>query len=201
MARTRDLASWELSRQRVLDAALDLFGEKGYDATTMQEIAAAVGVTKAAIYYYFPTKSALLDAILGPAHEEANRLLDEAESMPTKAERIVAALDAMIDSGVAHRRALAVLNRDPAVTRHPTYVRNTVELQTRLQRLFFGEEPSADERTAFHLSYGLSGVVLHLEDLNDEQLRAALRRVLHRTLALELPEVPQRRLGQAIADS
>jgi AcrR family transcriptional regulator len=187
MARTRDLASWELSRQRVISAALDLFGEKGYDATTMQEIAARVGVTKAAIYYYFATKSALLDAILGPTHEAANQLLDLAERQPTHAERIAAALDGMVDSAVAHRRALAVLNRDPAVTRHPTYVRNTVALQARLQRLFFGDEPSADERTAFHLSYGLSGVVLHLEDLTDDQLRAALRKVLERTLAVELP--------------
>jgi AcrR family transcriptional regulator len=187
MARTRDLASFELSRQRVISAALDLFGERGYDATTMQEIAARVGVTKAAIYYYFPTKSALLDAILSPTHEAANELLDLAESQPTRAEQIAVALDTMIDSGVAHRRALAVLNRDPAVTRHPTYVRNTLELQTRLLRLYFGDHPSADQRAAFYLSYGLSGVVLHLEDLTDDQLRAALRRVLHRTLALELP--------------
>ncbi len=201
MARTRDIASWELSRQRVLSAALDLFGEKGYDATTMQEIADRIGITKAAIYYYFPTKSGLLDAILGPTHEEANRLLDLAESQPTREEQIAVALNAMIDSGVAHRRALAVLNRDPAVTRHPTYVRNTVELQTRLLRLYFGEQPTADERTAFYLSYGLSGVVLHLEDLTDDQLRAALRRVLHRTLALELPAAQSTEVDQAVGDS
>ncbi len=201
MARTRDPVSWELSRQRVLDAALDVFGEKGYDAATMQEIAARVGVTKAAIYYYFPTKSALLDAILTPAHEAANQLLDLAESQPTQAEQIAAALSAMIDSGVANRRALAVLNRDPAVTRHPTYVRNTVELQSRLQRLFFGGEPTAEERTAFYLSYGMSGVVLHLEDLTDDQLRDALHRVLNRTLGLKLPARRTRPVKPAPVDS
>jgi AcrR family transcriptional regulator len=201
MARTRDMASWELSRQRVLDAALDLFGEKGYDAATMQEIAERVGVTKAAIYYYFPTKSALLDAILSPAHEEANQLLDEAEKLATKAEQIAAALSAMIDSGVAHRRALAVLNRDPAVTRHPTYVRNAAELQNRLQQLFFGRKPTPDERTAFYLSYGLSGAVLHLDDLTDDQLREALHRVLYRTLGLEVPGRATRRTKRAVSDS
>ena len=107
----------------------------------------------------------------------------------------------MIDSAVAYRRALAVLNRDPAVTRHPTYVKNTVELQSRLQRLFFGDKATADERTAFYLTYGMSGVVLHLEDLSDDQLRAALHRVLYRTLGLKLPAGRPRQAKRVISDS
>jgi AcrR family transcriptional regulator len=191
MARTKDMAGWELSRQRVLSAALDLFADQGYDATTMQDIAVRVGFTKAAIYYYFPTKSALLESILGPAHAMANETLDQAESKPTKNEQIEFVLRAMIESAVANRHALAVLNNDPAVTRHPVYVGNAAELQTRLQRLLFGVNPTAEQRTAFQLSYGLSGIALHLQDLTDDQLRVALYRVLYRTLSIELPGQPQ----------
>ena len=40
-------------RARVLDAALKLFSEHGFDGTTIQQIADMLGVTKAALYYHF----------------------------------------------------------------------------------------------------------------------------------------------------
>jgi AcrR family transcriptional regulator len=64
MARTRDPVSWELSRQRVLDAALDVFGEKGYDAATMTEIAARASAPIGSLYQFFPTKEALADSLV-----------------------------------------------------------------------------------------------------------------------------------------
>ena len=44
------------TRERILDAALDLFIEQGYDKTSLREIAERVGVTKAALYYHFESK-------------------------------------------------------------------------------------------------------------------------------------------------
>ncbi|MGE5481996.1 MAG: TetR/AcrR family transcriptional regulator [Bacteroidota bacterium] len=49
-------------RQEILEAALRLFAEKGYRATTNADIARAAGVTPAALYYYFPSKQALFRA-------------------------------------------------------------------------------------------------------------------------------------------
>ncbi len=46
-------------RQRLLRAASDLFAQKGYAATTVREIVAAVGVTKPVLYYYFGSKEGL----------------------------------------------------------------------------------------------------------------------------------------------
>ncbi|RCV47861.1 TetR/AcrR family transcriptional regulator [Marinitenerispora sediminis] len=51
-------------RNAVLDRARDLFLEKGYDRTTMAEIARRAGVGKGAVYLEFPSKEALLDALL-----------------------------------------------------------------------------------------------------------------------------------------
>ena len=50
-------------RQRVLDAAVALFAEHGYEATGMRAIADAVGIRPASIYYYFPSKEAILEAL------------------------------------------------------------------------------------------------------------------------------------------
>jgi AcrR family transcriptional regulator len=55
------------TRHRILDAALALFGERGYEGTTVRDIANVAGVSDAAIYYYYPGKRELLDAILGRA--------------------------------------------------------------------------------------------------------------------------------------
>jgi AcrR family transcriptional regulator len=52
------------TRQRILDAALDLFGTRGVDAVSLDEIAREVGVRKQTILYWFPSKEALVDAVL-----------------------------------------------------------------------------------------------------------------------------------------
>ena len=49
-----------VTRERILDVALELFNEQGYDQTSLREIAARVGVTKAALYYHFEHKEDIL---------------------------------------------------------------------------------------------------------------------------------------------
>src|SRR5579863_3643512 len=51
------------TRARILDVALDLFIEKGYDKTSLREIAGRLGFTKAALYYHFPSKQDILMAL------------------------------------------------------------------------------------------------------------------------------------------
>lgn len=47
------------TKQRILDAALEVFGERGYRGASVDDIAAAAGVTKGAVYYYFTDKDDL----------------------------------------------------------------------------------------------------------------------------------------------
>jgi AcrR family transcriptional regulator len=49
----------EAPRERILAEATRLFSRAGYEATSLQEVAAAVGITKAAVYHYFPTKQVM----------------------------------------------------------------------------------------------------------------------------------------------
>ena len=46
----------------VTDVAFHIFAERGYDATSMEDVARAAGITKASIYHHVPSKEALLDA-------------------------------------------------------------------------------------------------------------------------------------------
>jgi AcrR family transcriptional regulator len=52
------------TRDRILDAALDLFSENGYEATSLRQVAERVGITKASLYYHFPSKKEMLRALV-----------------------------------------------------------------------------------------------------------------------------------------
>ncbi len=68
------MARWEPgARQRIVLAALDLFTEQGYDATTVAQIAERAGITKSTYFRHFPDKRELLAA----GQETLSRLLAE----------------------------------------------------------------------------------------------------------------------------
>jgi AcrR family transcriptional regulator len=59
--RTPDFAE---HRRRILDAATALFAERGYETTGMRDLAASIGMSPPAIYHYFESKEALMDALI-----------------------------------------------------------------------------------------------------------------------------------------
>jgi TetR/AcrR family transcriptional regulator len=65
-------------RNEILHAALRAFGEKGYHATTLEDIADAIGVRKTALYHYFPDKEAILFECHRESLAEVARHLREA---------------------------------------------------------------------------------------------------------------------------
>lgn len=54
----------EVRKQEILDTALRLFGEKGYEKTSITDIAKAIGVAQGLCYRYFPSKEALFDSAI-----------------------------------------------------------------------------------------------------------------------------------------
>jgi TetR/AcrR family transcriptional regulator, cholesterol catabolism regulator len=63
--------------QAVLDTATAVIAEKGYAATTIQDIADRLGMLKGSLYYYVPSKEDLLHRLLSASHDEADRIRDE----------------------------------------------------------------------------------------------------------------------------
>lgn len=80
------------ARERLVVAAVDLYAEQGYDATTVAQIAERAGVTKSTFFRYFPDKRALLSA----GQETLSRLLtegiDEAPADASPLEAVAAGL-------------------------------------------------------------------------------------------------------------
>lgn len=66
------------TRERILEAALGLFGTRGVDAVSLDEIARVVGVRKQTVLYWFATKDDLVDEVLAVAAAELVIVIDAA---------------------------------------------------------------------------------------------------------------------------
>jgi AcrR family transcriptional regulator len=73
----RQTTKSEETRQRILAAALGVFRDRGFDAATMREVAAAAQVAVGAAYYYFDSKDAIVMAFYRQAQDEMAPALDE----------------------------------------------------------------------------------------------------------------------------
>src|SRR3954447_4425884 len=100
----------EETKRRVHDAALAMFREKGFDATTMRDVAAAAGMSLGAAYHYFPSKEAIVMAYYAALQDEHARLVREAvEAHAGTRERLSAALHSKLRMVRDDRKVLGAL--------------------------------------------------------------------------------------------
>jgi AcrR family transcriptional regulator len=101
---TEDVSKSARTRSLIIDAALKLFREKGYDATTMRAIAKEAGVSVGNAYYYFDSKERLIQGFYDRAqvdHEQAARsVLDKERDLVA---RIVGVADAWVTTMTPYR--------------------------------------------------------------------------------------------------
>lgn len=68
-------------QSEILEAAAQVFHEKGYESTSIQDIADSVGILKGSLYYYITSKEDLLYEIIQGVHEEALKNLDRISAL------------------------------------------------------------------------------------------------------------------------
>jgi AcrR family transcriptional regulator len=178
------------ARTRVLDAALALFAEHGVSGTSLQMIADAVGITKAAVYHQFRTKEQIVLAVterelgrLGPALEEA-----EAHGDGPRARD--ALLVHVIDMAVRDRRLVRTLQFDPVVVRLLAEHEPFQRFMDRLYRVLLREGEDGALEGAM-LSGAISSGVMHplVGDIDDDTLRTKLTNMTRRLLGLPVKPV------------
>lgn len=74
MKRTKSEA--EVTRQRLLQAGLEVFLQKGFDRASLEEIAQRVEMTRGAVYWHFKDKQALLEELVEQRHKPVQEKLD-----------------------------------------------------------------------------------------------------------------------------
>ncbi|MFL6120961.1 TetR/AcrR family transcriptional regulator [Actinophytocola sp.] len=183
------------TRARLLDTALGLFTVHGVEGTSLQMIADALGVTKAAVYYHFRTKDEITEAVVEPALDELVAILDRAATMPRPGPRADYLIGEFVDLVVRNRVLVAVLCSDPGVNRAVDRILHGEQnVMTRLPAMLAG--PDADEGTEVAAHVALAGVAMAggspaLTGMDDETLRRhlvdAMRRQLGRPRRRDTP--------------
>ncbi|PEG34969.1 TetR family transcriptional regulator [Mycolicibacterium agri] len=171
---------------RILDAALMLIADHGVGGTSLQMIADAVGVTKAAVYHQFKTKEEIVIAL---TERELGRLDDaleaaEAEKSRTKAREVL--LTRVIDMAIERRRAAATLQSDPVIVRLLAEHEPFQAYLTRLYGVLLGDASDENRVSAAMLSGAIGTAVVHplVADVDDDELRTQLLILTRRLLAL-----------------
>lgn len=96
----------------ITDVAFRVFSERGYDATSMDDVARAAGITKASIYHHVPSKEALLARGLDRALAALFAVLDEPQAQTGSAgQRVAAIVRRVAEVTMSMRAEVAVLFR------------------------------------------------------------------------------------------
>ena len=167
------------AQARVISAALDLFGRHGVSGTSLQMIADAIGVTKAAVYHQFKTKEEIVIAVLEDDLGELESALDVAETEDVGPRAREVLLDLVIDRVVHRRRIVSALQHDPVIVRLLAKHEPFLLLMDRLFAILTGGDTGAAARVrGAMISAAIGGVVTHplVVDLDDETLRSEMRR-------------------------
>ena len=106
-------------RDALLAAALAGFTQRGYDATSVADLAATTGMSKAAVSYHFRTKNDLLHALVDPLLDSLDALIHRHPPAPTWPDQVQALLDDYLTTLTDHSQVAAWVDTDKAVLNHP----------------------------------------------------------------------------------
>jgi AcrR family transcriptional regulator len=102
----------EDTRRKIYEAALELFREKGFDETTMRDIASKAGVALGGAYYYFSSKDAIVLAFYREMQETSNQpVLEALAGRKQLKDRIRCVLDKRLELLAPNRKFCAALFR------------------------------------------------------------------------------------------
>jgi AcrR family transcriptional regulator len=178
------------TRERILDVALDLFTEQGFDGTSLREIAERLNVTKAALYYHFESKDDILLALHMRLHEFGTHALLKMGDDPVTLTQWAELLDEIVDSMLAQRPLFLMHERNQAALEKLHKAEHDAEhedLQNQFRRVLADTRISLEDRVRMAASFGVlfSGLFLSGEAFSsstNEELGGLLRRILHDVL-------------------
>lgn len=173
--------------------ALDLFCQRGYEGTSLRQIADRMGFSVAALYYYFRAKSELLSLLAQPYLDELEAVIAEAEAQsPLHARGGAKVLDRYLDVLLANPRLTRFLEQDLAVQAQPDGVRLD-RLTERLRTSLAGPDAQPSDLVRASAALGaLRRPVLRLRELD---LLALREQILDQSLRLLYPRA-RRRAGR-----
>lgn len=187
----RAIAQRGSARERVLEAAVNLFAEHGVHGTSLQMIADRLEVGKASVYYQFRTKDEIVLAVVRPIFDDLARVVTIASALSSPEARRDATLSGVVELCVRHRNIAALFHGDHYVD---NLVRTHMEFEQAaetLRDLLIGSDADMQKRvTISMLTAGIfaSTADPYLRDVSDVDLRCALLACSQQLLHFAAPE-------------
>jgi AcrR family transcriptional regulator len=146
------------TRERILDIALDLFTEQGYDKTSLREIAERLGFSKAAVYYHFASKGDILLALHYRLHDQFGTSLDDLNQRVDDPAAWVAVLDTFIEQMLSDRRLFVLHERNRAafeqLHREDRHEENHTDMEETFRALFANPAVPVADRVRLSCALG-----------------------------------------------
>lgn len=168
------------TRGEILVVARDLFASKGYEQTSLREIADRVGLTKASLYYHYPSKQALLHAIVAPLVAQWREVVENGEKLECTPDNVRLVLTRCLDALLGHRGAAGIFLRDAAAVFgavQPLW-EDLLGLSLRLQSWLAGPAASTADRIRAAAAAEVLGACLTssagVPDATEDELRRTL---------------------------
>src|SRR5262245_44103963 len=158
------------AQTRTIAVALDLFAQHGVAGTSLQMIADALGVTKAAVYHQFKTKDEIVLAVAEAELARLEAVIASAEAAPSAAQARDELVAGIVDLAVEHRRTMSAILSDPVIARFYAKHEPFREVMDRLSRVLIGDDARSDAHVSVAmLTAAISGAVMHplVVDLDD----------------------------------
>jgi AcrR family transcriptional regulator len=177
--------TYTAAQVRIIDHASGLFAEHGVGGTSLQMIADAIGVTKAAVYHQFPTKDEIVLAVAEAELARVRQAIEAAEDEPDPTRARDVLVSRIVDLAVERRRMETSLLGDPIIVRFFAHHQPFRQVMDRLYRILMGTEAGPEAKVpAAMLSAAIAGAAMHplVVDLDDETLRTQLLLLAHRFL-------------------
>ena len=140
------------TKAEIRAVVLELFGQKGYERTSLREIAERLDVTKAALYYHYPSKKDLLRALIDPLIDDIEKLLEGLREGPVEDARPV--LGSYFDLCVRHSTLLLALLNDLGTLSETGAVTSIIALRGRLDDALVGPEPAIPAKMGAVIALG-----------------------------------------------
>lgn len=166
------------TRQRIQEVARELFAEKGVQRTSLQDIAARLGITKPALYYHFGSREDLVRSIVQP-------LVDGGEEFVTRCEQAADLTPAQVLAGYfdyfyAFRADLVTVISELSTIADLGLINSMLAWRERLCGVLFGADPTFDQQVRSVIALGglqdccISFPDAPADDLRDRAVAAAL---------------------------
>ena len=178
------------TRERILDVALDLFIEKGYDGTSLREIAERLGFTKAALYYHFASKEDILMALHMRVHQVGRDKLAMLVPGQVTLEVWRSLLTSVLDQMLTQRKLFLMHERNQAALERlhaKDHEAEHEDMQDRFRQILGDTSIPLRNRVKMAASFGAIFSVLFLagnafEGTTEEELGEILRGTIRQML-------------------